>query len=283
MTSKPDKSAARRPRRHSQSQVEGLQHIIAESGLSGLLCENLPVDIARVAKAKGAKSITEADIPASGMLIPTEDSFRILLNRQHSLVRQRFSCAHELAHVILNAEYSLSMRRDRVHSQNDLERKCEALAALILMPDPTFSELTLKEHPSIQAIIRLARLFLTSIQATALRFMDVVEESCVLIVSKLRQGRTGFNLRVSWSQQNTRRRDGKTLYFVPRGSSLNIRTASIAHQAEEVQAGIEKINVGALKLNAYTESKGFGTGNRRYILTLVFPDRKKSSAVSTLR
>jgi len=118
----------------------------------------------------------------------------------------------------------------------------------------------------------LARLFVTSIQATAIRFVDVIDEPCMLIVSKLRGGSSGRNLRIVWSHQNTVKPTGKPMYFVPRNKSIQLTTARLAFHSGQVQSDVEEINIGDLQTKARTESKSFGRGDNRYVLTLVFPN-----------
>ena len=256
-----------------QAQSRMLLEVISDYGLPSLLSEKVPVDIASVAKAMGATKVAEADIPAAGMLVPENGTYRILVNRKHDITRQRFSCAHELAHMLLSPKHNGAMRLPPVPSGNDLERKCEAMAALLLMPDPAFSRFANGEKPGIRTITKLAQLFLTSIQATALRFVDVVKEPCVLIISELCNGRSGFNQRVRWSYQNTKRPNGKSLYFIPKGGTLNIVTATKSRQTGQIESEVEDIRVGGLRTRAYTESRSFGFRNYKYVLTLVFPSR----------
>ena len=255
---------------------QGLAQVIAEFGLTNLLNQEYPVDLVEVAKALGATTVAEANIPAAGMLIPEDGAFKILVNREHDITRKRFSCAHELAHMLLSTEHNIAMRRPPVPAGNDIERKCEALAALLLMPDPAFSRLAHSEKPGIRTIAKLAQVFLTSIQATALRFVDVIKEPCVLIVSEIKDDQLSIGLRVRWSYQNTIRPGGKSLYFIPRGGTLRMVTAANASQTGRIEAETEDISVGGLRTRAYTESKSFGFRRYRYVLTLIFPNGEPS-------
>ena len=263
--------------RSGQEPLDDPGRVITERGLTRLLNEDTPVDIARIAKSLGVTTVAESDIPAAGMLVPTKGQFKILVNREFDLVRQRFSCAHEVAHLLLNPEQGSAMRRSPVPASNDLERKCEAIAALLLMPDPTFSRLACMDKPGIRTITKLAQIFLTSIQATALRFLDVIKEPCVLIVSEIRYGQSGTKLRIRWSYQNTQRSDGKSQYFIPRGGTLRLASATNASQATRIESEIEDIRLGRLRVRGYTESKSFGFRRYRYVLTLVFPDGEPNS------
>ena len=252
---------------------EYLAALIDGLGIRDLLNENIPVNIGRIAKALGAESVRQADTSVAGMLIPTEKSFRILVNRNLSPVRQRFSCAHEIAHAIFDPELTPAMRHNEQPAPNMLERNCENMAARLLMPEPTFSRYANANAFSIPSIMKLARIFHTSIQATTIRTMDIIDEPCIAIFSAMAIGKTGSRLRVRWHYQNVRRLRAKHPYFLPKGKSVNLDTARMAYETKHVQTRSEFTDIGKLKLKAYTESKGFGGGKSRYVLSLVFPER----------
>ena len=213
------------------------------------------------------------DISVAGMLIPTKNSFRVLVNKKHSPVRQRFSCAHEIAHAIFDPELTPSMRQDVQHAHNALERNCEELAAQLLMPDPTFSRYANSDVCSIRSVVKLARTFETSIKATAIRLMDVTDEPCIAIFSAMAAGKTGPQLRIQWNYQNIRRVCRRHAYFLPKRKSVNLATAEMAHRTNQIQTKNEFIDIGNLRLKGYTESQAFGFGKTRYVLSLVFPER----------
>ena len=252
---------------------EYLAHLIDELGIRDLLNENIPVNIGRIAKALGAESVRQANLSVAGMLIPTEKSFRVLVNKNLSPVRQRFSCAHELAHAIFDPGLTPAMRHNEQPAPNMLERNCENMAARLLMPDPTFGEYADFNAFSIPTIMKLAGTFHTSIQATTIRLMNVIDEPCIAIFSRMAAGKTGSRLRIQWDYQNLRRLRTRHSYFLPKGKSVNLATADMADKIGQLQMNDEYIDIGSLKLKAYTESKAFGFGKSRYVLSLIFPER----------
>ena len=252
---------------------EYLARLIDGLGIRDLLNENIPVNIESIAKALGAESVQKADISVAGMLLPTEESFRILINRNENQARQRFTCAHEIAHAIFDPDLTPSMRQDVLEVVTALEKNCNKLAAQLLMPDPTFSRYAKSEVCSIQSVVKLARTFNTSITATTIRLMDVIDEPSIAIFSAMAAGKTGPQLRVQWNYQNIRRLRRKHAYFLPKGKSLNLATANMAYRTSQLQMRNEHIEIGNLKLKGYTESKAFGFGKSRYVLSLVFPER----------
>ena len=250
----------------------GLPRRLAHLGIDARLNATVPVNIEEIARLVGATTVRKADIPAAGMLIPVNEEFVILLNKDDVASRQRFSCAHEIAHTLLGYQPpSASLRQLPLLPSNHKERECENLAAMLLMPNPAFEDRANTLPPSIKSIVNLSRMFMTSVQATAIRFVDVLTKPSLLIVSTFRNGSSGRTLRVKWSHQNTHRPDGRPKYFVPRKASLKLQTASIAYRTDQVQRDTEDIKIGRLRLRGHTESRGFGYGDRRYVLTLVFP------------
>ena len=247
--------------------------VIDELDIRDLLNARIPVNVEDIAVHLGAESVQAVDISVAGMLLPTKDSFKILVNRNEPRARQRFSCAHEIAHKILDPRLTPSLREELSDAQNALEKNCDKLAAHILMPDPTFSRYAKSDVCSIQSVTKLARIFQTSIKATTIRLMDVIEEPSIAIFSAMAAGKTGSQLRVQWSYQNIRRLRRRHSYFLPKGKSLNLATAGMAYRTNQLQAKNEHIEIGNLKIKGYTESKGFGFGKSRFVLSLVFPER----------
>ena len=247
--------------------------LIDELDIRELLNARIPVNVESIAKSLGAESVQRANISVAGMLLPTEDSFRILVNKNERSVRQRFSCAHEIAHLILDPKHAPSMRKEVPEAPTTLEKHCDMLAAQILMPDPTFSRYAKSEICSIQSILKLARTFQTSITATTIRLMDVIDEPIIAIFSGMATGKTGLHLRIQWNSQNVRRLRRRHAYFLPKGKSVNLATADMAYRTNQIQTKNEYIDVGNLRLKGYTESRAFGYGKSRYVLSLVFPER----------
>ena len=260
---------------NTECNSEDLARLIDELGLCAMLNENIPVNIGRIAKALGAESVRQANISVAGMLIPTEKAFKVLVNKEHSPVRQRFSCAHEIAHAIFDPKLTPSKRYNARPAPNMLERNCENLAARLLMPDPTFDKYADSNAFSIPTIMKLARIFHTSIQATTIRLIDVTDEPSVAVFSQMSIGKTGSQLRVSWNYQNIRRLCKTHSYFLPKGKSIGLATADLAYKTNQFQFREEYIDIGDLrKHRAYTESKAFGNGKSRYVLSLIFPERQ---------
>ena len=139
------------------------------------LLDAAPVNIEDVAASLGVCQIIRKDIGCAGMLHPiSAGRFEIFLNSSHSEARQRFSCAHEIAHILIPSD----------HPQ--LEAACDNLAAEILMPRALFSAKAASLSWKLASVPALSSSFLTSVEATAHRYVDTIDEPCTLFTWKLR-------------------------------------------------------------------------------------------------
>lgn len=80
--------------------------------------------------------------------------------------RQRFTLAHEYAHIIID-----SLGRRRVPTSPALEQLCDKIAAAILMPHRELRGFISQETP--REILKIADAFDVSLQAAAIRFATI--------------------------------------------------------------------------------------------------------------
>ena len=103
-----------------------------------------PVPVERIAKAQGARIFHQSlEDDMSGFLYRDNDQSVIGVNTHHAPVRQNFTTAHELGHLLLHdqeqfhIDHAFRVRlRDDVSSQgtDDAEREANLFAASLLMP-----------------------------------------------------------------------------------------------------------------------------------------------------
>lgn len=133
-----------------------------------------PVDVEECAQASGIALVNyiQMRVERSAMLMQTrEGPVAILVNEGHSLVRQRFSIAHEVGHWVLErAPVTHELRpiaaRGR-RAYDELERICDYFATCLLMPrnwidhrvewSMTNGELTKAFDVSMPAMLRRLR------------------------------------------------------------------------------------------------------------------------------
>ncbi|MGH9431045.1 MAG: ImmA/IrrE family metallo-endopeptidase [Terriglobia bacterium] len=94
----------------------------------------------------------------------------IKINCMSPPARQKFTLAHELAHLILRPGHAKTARR--CVSSSDLEDACDILAAELLMPLAEVKNST-SGIGSIEDLLTLARRFGSSLNATAIRVKEV--------------------------------------------------------------------------------------------------------------
>jgi Zn-dependent peptidase ImmA (M78 family) len=123
-------------RRKIESMIEGL--------LGAYRITEGPVPVERIAKAKGARIFYQSlDDDISGFLYRDKAQVVIGINTHHAPVRQNFTAAHELGHLLLHEQEQFHIDkafrvrlRDDVSSQgtDEAEREANFFAASLLMP-----------------------------------------------------------------------------------------------------------------------------------------------------
>jgi Zn-dependent peptidase ImmA (M78 family) len=225
------------------------------------------------------KRIVKMDLgDLSALLLPGKDGYSIKVNINHHPLRQNFSCAHEIAHLLLDKAFCQSMPhtaefRTTKEIDNKLkERLCERVAAELLMPESLFTSCLNQQGASVNSIQSLAHIFYTSIPATARRIGELNKEPCITLYWRLvkRPRWKQFKPCLIWSSDSQ--------YEIPKFVSVS-QSSSIfqAFQADSAMAKFESFPLGNIERPFYIESKGFGQKPQRYIISLVFPQRKKLS------
>lgn len=107
----------------------------------------------------------------------------------------RFTVAHELGHYFLSGHadhlfpsgQGLHQSRSGFISGDRYERQADHFASALLMPEARFRKEADRAGQGFAAIERLAKLFQTSVTATAIRYAKYTEEAAAVIVSSGRQ------------------------------------------------------------------------------------------------
>jgi Zn-dependent peptidase ImmA (M78 family) len=122
-----------------------------------------PTDlVALQSKLKVVRTCAE-DLPFSGELRPADDGFVIVVAKQLSRGRRRFTVAHELGHALI-----ATTGKNYPKAGKEVERLCDMLAAEILMPEDLFLE-SLPAEVDLSTIQTLTQTFDTSWRACAIR------------------------------------------------------------------------------------------------------------------
>jgi len=237
------------------------------------------------ADLRGIKEISKADLGnVSAVLLRFASGSVIKVNQRDNQMRQNFSCMHEIAHDIL---HELKLQLDTNYIQyrtanpqtlaNEVskarERICEAVAAELLMPELVFRKYLSGFGISVHSIERLANIFRVSIRATAWRIAEVSEEPCIALLWKPWIRNRSKGLRLALCVGPGRKTSGKS-YYTP--MHTYVRPPSILHKAYENDRPVKSFKLFKLDTSVKRcpmESKGFGHGETRYVVSLAFPGR----------
>jgi len=217
----------------------------------------------------------------SAMLLKSYNGYIIKLNQYHNEARKNFSFAHEIGHILFNElnldkyiqniEYRTFNPQREQHNRALLkERLCDIAATEILMPESIFKTYLSNYNVSVQTVEQLASLFGVSIQSTAIRIAETSNQPCLAILWRPWPTNKPKGLRLVWRTGQRVKQQNRTNY-IP--IHKLVKPPSLLHEALESCSSIEsfrsfKINNAVERLRI--ESKGFGNGENRYVISLAF-------------
>jgi Zn-dependent peptidase ImmA (M78 family) len=140
-----------------------------------------PVDVFSLARLVDAE-VRLTELPGDGVLSTIEGGgYLIEIDAKASAQRQRFTCAHELGHILFIEAQGLeaAKRRRVVHSaahadegDRQEERLCDFVAAELLMPAATFATDIEKSVRGASSVRLLASKYNVSMRAAARRVVE---------------------------------------------------------------------------------------------------------------
>lgn len=146
-----------------------------------------PVPVDRIAAARGAVvQIADFNSEISGMLLRTSGQVIIAVEKDQSSVRQRFTIAHELGHLLLHAgqevrvdtDFRVNFRDPKSSTAEDVEEvEANAFAACLLMPEQFLQadlRNTVFDVEDASHIKELASQYKVSIQAMTIRLANLM-------------------------------------------------------------------------------------------------------------
>jgi len=238
------------------------------------------------ARLLGIKKIEKVDLgEVSAILIKLRDGDVIRVNQNHNSARQNFSCAHEIGHALLS-ELNMEPYIDDVEFRTfnpqahaiarakAKERLCDAAATELLMPEIVFKKYLLGLGVSISSIESLANVFRVSILAAAIRIAEVSTEPCIALLWRPQPGTKSKALRLAWHIGPGNRSQGKDNYVPKQMLAGHTSTLYKAYQSDSPVKSRKLFRLDAdIEQHIPIESKGFGHGEARYVISLAFPDR----------
>lgn len=246
------------------------------------LLNMVPVHIEQIATALGVRQIISSGIESDGILQPSDEkTFTIFTNKNQSAQRQRFSCAHEVAHILLNPQYgrSISKRHGRT-SKEQLEVACDRLASELLMPHDLFSEHASSFSWRFSSIPSLANTFQTSIQATARRYVELINEPCALFVWRLGEHNGKNSIKLSALHKN---RLVKNRLFEIGGDVQQVNSMLLTSSVGTIKrpGRHQRIRVSQGGRQSFdtilVETLVYGSGPKRRVMNTVYPERRAPS------
>ncbi len=164
-------------------------------------------DLLRVEEIAWARGILVKDDELEGaearLVVGQGRGVITIANAVQDQRRKRFSIAHELGHFEMHKgiqELSLCLNQD-IHelpyknASNKSEQEANEFASALLMPKRFFAPLCLSEEPSLSHITSLANQFMTSLTATALKYIKFCNEPVAIVMSQ--------NSKIQWFQSSS--------------------------------------------------------------------------------
>ena len=250
----------------------------------GLASLTPPVDLSSLAAMWGVLAIEYKDISSDAMLLPSYRGYVIVLKKALSpgeIVRQRFSFAHELGHLLLSKMGSSTIpgsapahRSEKSRGQE--ERLCDQIAAEILMPRVAFTAEASRLGWSLNGLKGLTRQYGTSFQATASRLIELVPESSLMGVwepatteSDSHKLHHSITSKSSFGIRNSNRVPRRRLWLIARASnSANVETG--------IAPVVDKRHPSSLPLDVPAEALAWGKGEHQKVLVFYYPERELS-------
>ena len=240
-----------------------------------------------LAKKWGVNSIEEREIESDAMLLPSKNGYSIVLKKSERpglSVRQRFSLAHELGHLLLLKSQApaasgvvgtASKHRDPGYSDEE-ERLCDQIAAEILMPRMAFQEDGWMEGWSLRSSITLHRKYNTSIRATTRRMIDLMPEEALRGIWKI-SGGNGEKVELLGQYC------GKTWYQIPGSSTVSAQRLQLINRAwnnnqDQVEPGFMPVKLGRRRpVDVPAEAMAWGRGEHKQVLVFYYPGREQQT------
>ena len=228
---------------------------------------------------QGIKEIVKAKLgETSAILLRFHDGYVIKVNESHHPVRQNFSCAHEIGHILFSElkleryihtiEYrTFNPQARAIARARARERLCDAAATELLMPESVFRKYLSGFGLSISSIEHLARVFRVSVQAAAIRIAEVSIDPCLALLWKPWPKNNPKGLRLAWCI-------GKGKNILP--LQQLVKNSSKLYEAYKRDNPVKSSKVFRVDKNTKRlsmESKGFGYGETRYVISLAFLDK----------
>lgn len=240
----------------------------------------LPKEYSRLVNIK---STQQTDLQeTSAMLLKMNDGYVIRINQNHSLVRQNFSFAHEIGHILFDdlkleeyirtIEYRGTLNTSKTANARSRTREmlCDTAAAELIMPEGAFRKYLCTFELSISSIEHMASAFSVSFQAASRRIAEVSMEPCIATMWQPWPKNKPTGLRSISSRQS---RSGVKYFPVYEFVDFT-STLYKAYEHDSPIRSWKLFKSGYTKKRFPLEAKRFWSGETRYVISLAFPNRE---------
>ena len=237
----------------------------------------LPEEYSRLVNIKEIQETNLGD--TSALLLKFHDGYVIKVNQDHSQVRQNFSCAHEIGHILFSdlklEDYfqSIEYRTFNPRKTTDLrasgrETLCDAAAAELLMPELVFRKYLSTFGISIGSVELLANAFKVSLQSATRRMAEVSIKPCAAILWYPWPKSKPKGLRPALRRQSREKAN-----YMPVHNNVGLSSALYkAYQNDTIIKTWKLFKDGNTVKRLPVEAKGFGHGENRFVISLSFSD-----------
>jgi hypothetical protein len=232
---------------------------------------SVPVDVRMLASFRGIAAIKEVDQAEAGCIFCDGERLLVQVRGSDSPERQRFTVCHEILHTFFPGFWE--ERRARTDptvgnfDRNQLEEYlCDLGAAELLLPREPFLA-ALPAQPGIDDVITLAATFFASLEATAIRLVNLANVPMALVVLEpawkpaeqrelarlatqpalagLESGLPPKKLRVRWAY-------GPRMATIPKHKSVDGASllATVLETGSVDYSGVTGLTAGAVQLSA---------------------------------
>lgn len=217
----------------------------------------------------------------SALLIKSNEGYVIKINKHHNYVRQNFSCAHEIGHTLLNeVEPHIQSIEYRTYNpqaaqkarQKTRERLCDIAATELLMPEIIFKKYLLDFGISVNSIKSLANTFKVSYQSAAIRIAELSEKKCITLLWQPKPKNKPKKLRLAWRAGMGIDNKNRINYMPVQENIKPNSTLYKTYQSNNTTKSVKDFKIDNEKKRLRLESKGFGYGENRYVISLAFLD-----------
>ncbi len=147
-------------------------------------CEvrDIPVNLLPLARHQGIQQVKEMDISLDGQLLELESGgYEVIVSKNASLARRRFTLAHEIAHTLLSTgEGSAACGVGLV------EELCNAAAAEILVPSRFLRKLFSTAEITVRSFVEVSKSFRCSLEVAGWRLLNMGFIEGALLIWRMR-------------------------------------------------------------------------------------------------